>query len=113
MHWMTEIMRPRWITNWAITAVFLYDSLPCHKTSLERYLNFRIEKSEAKAACLPYLPTIPTPISATWIIPTSLPPSPIAKTFLPVWFLTPAVITAFWVGDTLQQMTAGDSAATV
>jgi len=80
---------------------------------LERYLNFSIEKSEASAACIPYFPTIPTPMSASWIIPTSFPPSPIAKTFLPVWFFTPEVITAFWVGETLQQMTAGDYAATV
>ena len=73
----------------------------------------RIEKSEAKAACLPYLPTIPTPMSATWFIPTSFPPSPIPKTILPVCFFTPDVMTAFWVGDTLQHMTAGAYVAAV
>ena len=95
------------MTNCAITEVFLYASLPCHKTNLVRCLNFNMEKSEANAACLPYFPTIPTPISATWIIPTSFPPSPIPNTNLPVWFLTPVVIIAFCVGDTLQQITAG------
>lgn len=95
------------MTNWAMTEVFLYASLPCHKTNRDKCLNFKIEKSEAKAACLPSLPTIPTPISATWIIPTSFPPSPIPKTIFPVWFLTPVVMTAFCVGETLQQMTAG------
>ena len=76
-------------------------------------MNFKIEKSDANAACFPYLPTIPTPISATWIIPTSLPPSPIPRTILLVWSFTPWVITAFCVGDTLQHITAGDYAATV
>ena len=66
-----------------------------------------MEKSEAKAACFPYFPTIPTPISAICIIPTSFPPSPIPKTSLPVNSLTPFVIIAFWVGETLQQITAG------
>jgi hypothetical protein len=80
---------------------------------LDKSLNFKIEKSLAKAACLPYFPTIPTPISATWIIPTSLPPSPIPNTSLPVWFFTPVVTIAFWVGLTLQQITAGAPQATV
>ncbi len=58
----------------------LYDKRPCHSSKAKTFLNFRMEKSAAKAACLPYLPTIPTPTSAAWIIPTSLPPSPIPKT---------------------------------
>lgn len=71
-----------------------------------------MEKSEAKAACLPYFPTIPTPTSAYCIMPTSFPPSPIPKTSFPVCYLTPLVITAFCVGETLQQMTAGAYVAT-
>jgi hypothetical protein len=113
MHWIIDITNPRWITNCAITDVFLYDNLPCHNTKRVKSLNLRIEKSDAKAACLPYLPTIPTPISATWIMPTSLPPSPMPKTNFPVWFFTPVVMIAFWVGDTLQQITAGAYVAAV
>lgn len=75
-------------------------------------MNFIMEKSEAKAACLPSLPTIPTPMSAYCIIPTSLPPSPIPKTILPVYYLTPLVMIAFWVGETLQHITAGAYVAT-
>jgi|JI10StandDraft_1071094.scaffolds.fasta_scaffold526860_1 hypothetical protein len=100
------------MTNCAISAVFLYASLPFHNNNFDKCLNFIIEKSEAKAACLPYLPTIPTPISAYCIIPTSLPPSPIPNTNLPVYYLTPLVITAFWVGETRQQITAGAYVAT-
>lgn len=95
MHWMTEMIKPLWMTNWAITAVFLYASLPCQSKSLDKCLNFKIEKSEAKAACFPSFPTIPTPMSAYWIIPTSLPPSPMPKTILPVYSFTPRVIIAF------------------
>lgn len=61
-------------------ADLLYDNLPCHKSNDCTFLNFSIEKSAANAACLPYLPTIPTPTSAACIIPTSLPPSPIPNT---------------------------------
>lgn len=57
-----------------------YASLPCHRSKVLTSLNYLIEKSAAKAACMPYLPTIPTPTSAACIIPTSLPPSPIPKT---------------------------------
>lgn len=85
----------------------MYASLPCHNISLEISLNFNILKSLANAACLPYLPTIPTPISAYCIIPTSLPPSPIPSTNLFVYYFTPFVIIAFWVGLTRQQITAG------
>jgi hypothetical protein len=51
-------------------------------------------------------------MSAYCIIPTSLPPSPIPKTNFPVYYLTPFVIMAFWVGDTLQHITAGAYVAT-
>lgn len=36
-----------------------------------------IEKSDAKEAYIPSLPVIPIPTSASYIIATSLPPSPI------------------------------------
>ena len=52
-------------------------------------------------------------MSAVWIIPTSLPPSPIPRTTLPVKCLTPSVIVAFCVGDVRQQTTAGAFDATV
>ncbi len=68
--------------------------------------------SEAKAAWLPYLPTIPKPIDANWIIPTSFPPSPIPATIEPVKSLTFSVIKAFWVGKQRQHMTAGAFLAT-
>ena len=41
-----------------------YESLPCQKSKAFRSLNSLIEKSAARAACIPYLPTIPIPISA-------------------------------------------------
>ena len=68
------------MTNCAITAVLLYANLPCHNNNTARYLNFNIEKSLAKAAYFPSLPTIPTPTSAAYIIATSFPPSPIDRT---------------------------------
>ena len=48
----------------ANNADLLYESRPCHNSNVFMYLNFIIEKSAAKAACLPYFPTIPTPTSA-------------------------------------------------
>jgi hypothetical protein len=42
--------------------------------------------------CMPSTPLIPTPISASWIIPTSLAPSPIPRVVLPVPSLTSFVI---------------------
>jgi hypothetical protein len=42
-----------------------------------------IEKSEAKAACIPSFPIIPIPTSASRIIPTSFPPSPTAAILFP------------------------------
>ena len=63
--------------------------------------------SDARAAWLPSLPTMPRPIEASWIIPTSLPPSPIPATIERVINLSFSVMSAFWVGRHLQQMTAG------
>jgi hypothetical protein len=71
------------------------------------YLNSKIEKSEAKAAWFPYLPTIPMPTLLICIIPTSLPPSPIAATVLPEIFLMRSVIIAFCVGRHRQHITLG------
>jgi hypothetical protein len=61
---MQAITKPRCITNYAITDVLLYANLPCQSNNTAKCLNLRIEKSLAKAACLPSLPTIPTPTSA-------------------------------------------------
>lgn len=66
-----------------------------------------MEKSEANAAYFPSFPTIPTPISAAWIIATSLPPSPIERQTFPVYSLMASVTRAFWVGEHLQHTTAG------
>ena len=61
---MTAMINPRWITNWLNFAERLYELRPCHKSSFVRYENWFIEKSAAREACLPSLPTIPTPASA-------------------------------------------------
>jgi len=53
------------------------------------------EKSEARAAYIPSLPTIPSPTSASCIIATSLPPSPTHAILLPVCFLTFLATKAF------------------
>ena len=66
-----------------------------------------MEISEANAAWLPSFPTIPKPIDASWIIPTSFPPSPIPATMAPVISLSFSVMKAFCVGKQRQQMTAG------
>ncbi len=83
--------------NEASKALLLYESLPCQSNKVFTFLNSMIEKSAASAACLPYLPIIPTPTSAAWIIPTSLPPSPIPKTAYlgNLWLLTPLVSVLF------------------
>jgi hypothetical protein len=106
---MTDTIKPLWIIKLAKRADLLYDNLPCHKSNVWTFLNCRMEKSAAKAACLPYLPTIPTPTSAAWIIPTSFPPSPIPKTayFLFLYFLTPYVKVLFCCGEHLQHITLG------
>jgi hypothetical protein len=79
--------------------------LPCHSKRIFRYLNFIIEKSEAKAACFPSFPSIPIPTSAYYIMPTSFPPSlikrlnrsayPIVAVTFFVYFLMHSVTYAF------------------
>jgi hypothetical protein len=81
--WITEMIRPLWNTNWESTAEDLYDYLPCQRISFLRKLNYFMEKSEARAAYIPSLPSIPIPTSASRIIPTSFPPSPTAAILLP------------------------------
>lgn len=71
-----DMIRPRWITNCDSAAALLYAFLPCQRSICLVYLNSFIETSDAKAAWLPSLPTMPKPIDANWIMPTSLPPSP-------------------------------------
>ena len=66
-----------------------------------------MEQSAARAAYFPSKPKIPIPMSATYIIPTSLPPSPIAQVILFVNFLIPYVSIAFYFGEHLQHITAG------
>jgi hypothetical protein len=87
----------------------LYDNRPCHNNKHFKCLNYNMEKSAARAAWLPYFPTIPTPTSAAWIIPTSLPPSPIPRTayFYFLYFFTPYVRVLFCCGEHLQQITEG------
>ena len=63
--------------------------------------------SEALTAALPSLPMIPNPMWASWIMATSLPPSPMAAvTGLPGEVLISLIISLFWRGDSLQQTTA-------
>jgi hypothetical protein len=71
-------------------------------------LNFPKLKSLTTDAELPYFPIIPTPIWAYYIIPTSFPPSPIAKTTAFICFLTNRTIEAFSFGELLQNMTVLD-----
>lgn len=74
--------------------------------SLCSSLNSPIIKSADLAACLPSFPLIPTPTCAATIILTSFAPSPIDRvrqfstpccTILTIW--------AFYLGETLQQIT--------
>lgn len=108
------MIRPRWMTNWESAAARLYAFLPCHNNICLVYLNYFIETSDANAAWFPYLPTIPNPIDASWIMPTSLPPSPMpALNYQHIYTMDPVntfnfyVINAFWVGRHRQQITAG------
>jgi hypothetical protein len=96
------------MTNCDRTADLLYDNLPCQSNNNLRDLNSRIEKSAAKEACFPSFPTIPTPTWDSKIIPTSFPPSPIEQVLVFVYFFIPRTTKAFWVGEHLQQTTAGD-----
>jgi hypothetical protein len=98
---------PLCIINYDNKALLLYDNLPCHNNRIFSALNLSTEKSEAKAAYLPSFPSIPIPTSADYIIPTSLPPSPIVATTNPEYFFNNSVITVFWVGEHLQQITDG------
>lgn len=106
---MTEMMKPRWMMKFTSSELRMYDSRPCQNSSVFRSRNSLIEKSAASAACIPSLPTIPTPTSAAWIIPTSLPPSPMPSTdsLACLCFFTPAVSSFFWLGEHLQQMMVG------
>jgi hypothetical protein len=65
-------------------------------------------KSELFTACLPSFPEMPTPMWASWIMPTSFAPSPIAKvTGLVVSFRrTRPTINRFCAGDTRHATTA-------
>ena len=105
------MINPLWMIKLERKADLLYESLPCHKSSAWTFLNLRIEKSAARAACLPSFPTIPTPTSDAWIIPTSFPPSPIPKTadFYPFFllFFTPEVNVLFCSGEHRQHITLG------
>ena len=58
---MTEMMSPRWMTNCANLAERRYELRPFQRSSLVRWLNWVTEKSAARNACLPSLPTMPTP----------------------------------------------------
>ena len=53
----------------------------------------------------PYLPIMPIPISAYSIMPTSLPPSPIANTTSFIYFFISLTINAFYLGELRQKMT--------
>lgn len=106
--YIIDMINPLWITNWLSTADLLYDKRPCHRTSLLKYWNSLIEKSEAREACFPSLPTIPIPTLDSKIIPTSFPPSPIAAVLLPVYWDIFFVTKAFYVGEHLQTHTDGD-----
>ena len=102
------MINPLWITNYASKEDLLYDNLPCHSTNFFKCPNSVIEKSEASEAYIPSFPTIPIPTSASKIIPTSLPPSPIAAILLLfVYFLRRLQIFAFYVGLHLQTQTHG------
>ena len=109
MNWITEIMNPRWMMKFTSSELRMYDSRPCQNNSVFRSRNSLIEKSAASAACIPSFPTMPTPTSAAWIMPTSFPPSPMPSTasLNCLWRLTPAVSSFFWLGEQRQQMMVG------
>ena len=67
-----------------------------------------MEKSEAREAYLPSFPTIPIPTLDSKIMPTSLPPSPMAAVLLPVYWDIFLVTSAFCVGEHRQTQTEGD-----
>ena len=106
MAYITEMIRPWWITNWLSTADRLYERRPCQRIKVRRYLNLSIEKSAASEACFPSFSTMPTPMWASYI-PTSLPPSPTLQVRLPVNYAIFRVIKDFWVGLHRQTQTLG------
>ena len=109
----TAIIKPLWKTNWERTAERRYESLPCQRTSFFKSLNLLIEKSEARAAYSPSLPSIPMPTSDSIIMPTSFPPSPIEAILFPlVQCLREMHTSAFCVGEHLQIHTQGAQTAT-
>jgi len=71
-----------------------------------------IEKSAAKEAYIPSLPTIPKPTSAAWIIATSFPPSPTQATRILVKVFKFYATTAFCVGEQRQMHTVWVALAT-
>ncbi len=70
-----------------------------------------MEKSAARDACLPSLPTIPSPTSAAWIIDTSLPPSPMQQTRFLVCVRISRATSAFCVGEHRHATTADSCVA--
>lgn len=93
------------MTNCAITAPRLYEFQPCQRIKCLRSLKLSIEKSDARAACLPSLPTIPTPICAFLIIATSFPPSPILRVILLQYLIIALTTFDFYFGDSQQHTT--------
>mmetsp|Transcript_1000 Transcript_1000/g.3349 ORF Transcript_1000/g.3349 Transcript_1000/m.3349 type:complete len:223 (+) Transcript_1000:316-984(+) len=83
---------------------------PCTNISGTMWRNCVMAKSAARAACCPSLPMMPTPTWASWIIATSLPPSPMDNV-VACSPLTSAVIAAFCDGVTRAQTTALDTMA--
>ena len=67
-------------------------------------MNCPTEKSLTTEAAFPYFPRIPTPTFATWIIPTSFPPSPIANTIPFKLSFTNYTIEDFSLGEERQKM---------
>lgn len=130
--WITDMMSPRWMTNWANFADRLYEFLPCHRSNFVRKLNWSIEKSAASDACFPSFPTMPTPTwredsqnapearlsgarnlptSAAWIMLTSFPPSPMQQTRFFVYSRISLATSAFWVGEQRHATTTGSCVA--
>jgi hypothetical protein len=66
----------------------MYDHLTWTKSKFVKNLNDAMAKSLAITTCIPSYPQIPTPMWATWIMLTSLAPSPMLK----VIFLTSSFI---------------------
>lgn len=78
---------------------------PWWRMSLSRNWNWPIAMSLTTEAEFPSLPIIPIPISASSIIPTSFPPSPIASTTSFISFFMSLTISAFYLGELRQNIT--------